>query len=131
MDDRRREMFKPLGLLHWQLRRPELLALQGVLSEPLADAVTESSSRTLWLIGSAPTWLADLCRVLPGEPFVCRDWSPEVEPHPQDLLLLLTASPSQAWRDQPFACCLDATQGKRALWQQLCNCALVEESFGA
>ena len=65
MDDRRREMFKPLGLLHWQLRRPELLALQGVLSEPLADAVTESSSRTLWLIGSAPTWLADLCRLEP------------------------------------------------------------------
>ena len=131
MDDRRQEMFKPLGLVHWQLRRPELLALQGVLSEPSADAVTESPIRTLWLIGSAPTWLADLRRVLPGEPFACRDWSPEVVPQPQDLLLLLAAPPSQAWRDQPFACCLDATQGKRALWQQLCSGPLGEESLGA
>ncbi len=131
MDDRRQEMFKPLGLLHWQLRRPELLALQGVLSEPTADALTASSDRTLWLIGSAPAWLADFCRVLPGEPLACRDWSPEVEPNPQDLLLLLTAPPSQAWRDQPFACCLDATQGKRALWLQLCDSSLVEESAGA
>ena len=131
MNDRRQEMFKPLGLVHWQLRRPELLALQGALPESAPDAVSGSSSRTLWLIGSAPTWLADLCRVLPGEPFACRDWSPDVAAQPQDLLLLLTAPPSQAWRDQPFACCLDATRGKRALWQQLCHSALVEESRDA
>ena len=58
----------------------------------------------------------------------CQAWNPEVTPGAQDLLLVLEREPSSlAWREQRVAGCLDGTQGKRALWQQLCDAALVGE----
>ncbi len=126
MTDRRWALFKPLGLLHWQLRRPELLAVQGSLPDRGLGDATPAEGRTLWLVGPAPAWLADFRRLLPS--LSCQTWSPEATPGTRDLLLVLEHEPSSlAWRDQPFACCLDATQGKRALWLQVCAAGLVGE----
>ena len=126
MTDRRWALFKPLGLLHWQLRRPELLALQGSLPDRDPGDATPAEGRTLWLVGPAPAWLADFRRLFPN--VSCQAWSPEVTPGAQDLLLVLEHEPlSLARREQRVAGCLDGTQGKRALWQQLCEAALVGE----
>lgn len=126
MTDRRWALFKPLGLLHWQLRRPELLAVQGALPARDSGDGTPAEARTLWLVGPAPAWLADFRRLLPG--LSCQAWSPAVTPGAQDLLLVLERGPSSlAWREQCVAGCLDATQGKRALWQQVCAAGLVGE----
>ena len=101
MSDRRWALFKPLGLLHWQLRRPELLALQGSLPARDSGDATPAGGRTLWLVGPAPAWLADFRRLFPGLP--CQAWSPEVTPSGQDLLLVLEREPSNlAWRCAPM-----------------------------
>jgi DNA polymerase III psi subunit len=125
LDAGRLALFKPLGLQAWQLRRPELMLLQGQL--PVVEE-RHADGWTLWVLGDSPSWLDDFCKVLPHPPHACRDWSSGAQAAAGDGLLILSCSDDDSsWVTQPFAVQLDARQGKRQLWLQLCAAGWLTE----
>lgn len=131
MDTGRLALFKPLGLQEWQLRRPELLALQGQL--PVVDPENRGAEGwTLWLLGEKPRWLADLCRLFRVSPCACQTWEPGASVTALDAVLVL-ASPvsAEALSGVPAEQLLDGRNGKRQLWQQLCASGRLVEAVDA
>lgn len=131
MDTRRLALFKPLGLLEWQLRRPELLMLQGQL--PVVDSKDSGTEGwTLWLLGEKPRWLADLCRLFRVPPCACQAWDPGIPVAAQDVVLVLAPPASaEALSGVPAVQLLDGRNGKRQLWQQLCASGRLAEAIDA
>lgn len=114
MDSRRQQLLHHLGLIDWQLRRPELL--RGPQCQDAPSALPR-----LWVLGPPPAWLGDLCLALG----VARDgWQPLVAPArvaPNDWVLCLTQEcPPLAGR---LLHCAEPGQAaaKRALWRQVCS----------
>ena len=131
MDTGRLVLFKPLGLQEWQLRRPELLALQGQL--PVVDPEnSRPEGWTLWLLGDQPRWLADLCHLFRVPPCACQAWEPGVPMAVLDVVLVLAPPASaEALSGVPAAQLLDGRNGKRQLWQQLCASGRLAEVVDA
>jgi DNA polymerase III psi subunit len=131
MDTGRLALFKPLGLLEWQLRRPELMALQGQL--PVATANDSSAeSWTLWLLGDKPRWLDDVCCLFRVPPQACQPWDPAIPVAALDAVLVLTPPVSaEVLSGVPAAQLLDGRGGKRQLWQQLCASGRLAEVVDA
>lgn len=130
MDSGRLALYKPLGLQEWQLRRPELLTLQGEL--PVRPSTANSTAEwTLWLLGEPPRWLGDLCCLFPLQPRDCCPWSADVTIAPNDAVLVLDPASPAPLPGVVGSQLLDARGGKRQLWLQLCTSGRLQEVIHA
>ena len=130
LDPRRAALLASMGISEWQLRHPELLALQGQLpvleAEPLQAQPQHTGPQTaqgvlpgLWYRGERPVWLTDMARLLGLAERDCHAVSDELWQSPNAVAVLLLL---EAAEEGTLAASLqlDGRAGKRALWQQIC-----------
>lgn len=114
MDTRRQQLLHHLGLIDWQLRRPELLHGPRLLTAGAAVP-------RLWVQGHPPGWLGDLCQALG----LSRDaWQPLTEPglvNGTDWVLCLNRECPPLPGRQLHCPDPDQPAAKRALWLQVCR----------
>ena len=120
LDPVRSTLLSHMGLGQWQLRRPELLKLQGEMAPRVTAAEPQPVSPGLQVWGPWQPWIADMVRVIGLDVSACHRLLPEQwEQESRCEGVLLLAEPPHQGRLQATYW-LDGRQGKRALWQQLC-----------
>lgn len=126
MDAQRQALWAAMGMDLWQLKRGELLACQGQLQVG-GDHRAEAPLPGLWWSGALPAWLGDLLKVLALPVEACHPLTQAEGESALNMVLLLPGASEQA---MSVACQhrFDARQGKRALWQQLCEAGVVTGS---
>ena len=121
LDPRRAALLASMGISEWQLRHPELLALQGQLSA--VDAEPEVAPQGvlpgLWYRGERPAWLTDLAFLLGLADGDCQAVSDELWQSQRSVAVLLLLEATEAGT-LAASLSLDGRAGKRALWQQIC-----------
>ena len=121
LDPRRAGLLASMGISEWQLRHPELLALQGQLSA--VDAEPEVAPQVmlpgLWYRGERPAWLTDLAFLLGLAEEDCHAVSDELWQSQRSVAVLLLLEATEAGT-LAASLSLDGRAGKRALWQQIC-----------
>ena len=121
LDPRRAGLLASMGISEWQLRHPELLALQGQLSA--VDAEPEVAPHGmlpgLWYRGERPAWLTDLAFLLGLADGDCHAVSDELWQSQRSVVVLLLLEATEAGT-LAASLSLDGRAGKRALWQQIC-----------
>lgn len=121
LDPRRAALLASMGISEWQLRHPELLALQGQLNS--VDAEPEVAPQGvlpgLWYRGERPAWLTDLAFLLGLAKEDCQAVSDELWQSQRSVAVLLLLEATEAGT-LAASLSLDGRAGKRALWQQIC-----------
>lgn len=121
LDPRRAGLLASMGISEWQLRHPELLALQGQLNS--VDAEPEVAPQVmlpgLWYRGERPAWLTDLAFLLGLAEEDCHAVSDELWQSQRSVAVLLLLEVTEAGT-LAASLSLDGRAGKRALWQQIC-----------
>ena len=121
LDPRRAGLLASMGISEWQLRHPELLALQGQLNS--VDAEPEVAPQGvlpgLWYRGVRPAWLTDLAFLLGLAEEDCQAVSDELWQSQRSVAVLLLLEATEAGT-LAASLSLDGRAGKRALWQQIC-----------
>lgn len=121
LDPRRAGLLASMGISEWQLRHPELLALQGQLNS--VDAEPEVAPQGmlpgLWYRGERPAWLTDLAFLLGLAEEDCQAVSDELWQSQRSVAVLLLLEATEAGT-LAASLSLDGCAGKRALWQQIC-----------
>lgn len=121
LDLRRAWLLASMGISEWQLRHPELLALQGELCtvDAGAQAAPQGVLPGLWYRGARPAWLTDLAFLLGLAERDCHAVSDELWQSPNAVAVLLLLEATEAGT-LTASLQLDGRAGKRALWQQIC-----------
>ena len=125
LDPRRAALLACMGITEWQLRRPEVLHMQGQL--PVLETQPQQSQPQaaqgvlpgLWYRGERPVWLTDLARLLGLADGDCHAVSDELWQSQRSVAVLLLLEATEAGT-LAASLSLDGRAGKRALWQQIC-----------